>query len=55
MKGSREVLLASDPKVAKNPLIFPSPEVLATSHGFKGLTEAEETRYNKAFQALIGA
>ena len=55
VKGSREVLLASDPKVAKNPLIFPSSEVLATSHGFKGLTEAEETRYNKAFQALIGA
>ena len=55
VKGSKEVLLASDPKVAKNPLIFPSTEVLATSHGFKGLTEAEETRYNKAFQALIGA
>ena len=55
VKGSKEILLASDPSVAKNPLIFPSPEVLATSHGFKGLTEEEETRYNKAFQALIGA
>ena len=55
VKGSKEVLLASDASVAKNPLIFPSADVLATSHGFKGLTEAEETRYNKAFQALIGA
>ena len=55
VKGSKEVLLASDASVAKNPLIFPSADVLATSHGFKGLTEDEETRYNKAFQALIGA
>jgi len=29
--------------------------VLAKSHTFRGLTEAEETLYNKQFQALIGA
>jgi spermidine/putrescine transport system substrate-binding protein len=55
VKGAKEALAASDPSVAKNPLIFPSPEVLARSHGFKGLTEDEETRYNQKFQALIGA
>jgi spermidine/putrescine transport system substrate-binding protein len=55
VKGAKEALLASDASVAKNPLIFPSPEVLAQSHVFKGLSEADETKYNKKFQALIGA
>jgi len=55
VKGAKEALLADDPEVAKNQLIFPSPEVLARSHGFRGLTEDEETRYNQKFQALIGA
>jgi spermidine/putrescine transport system substrate-binding protein len=55
VKGAKEALLASDASVAKNPLIFPSAEVLAQSHVFKGLSEADETKYNKKFQALIGA
>ena len=55
VKGAKEALAASDPKIAKNPLIFPSADVLATSHVFKGLTEEQETAYNKKFQALIGA
>jgi hypothetical protein len=29
--------------------------VQAASHVFKGLTEEQETAYNKKFQALIGA
>ncbi|MBV9823743.1 MAG: spermidine/putrescine ABC transporter substrate-binding protein, partial [Actinobacteria bacterium] len=40
------------PEVAKNPLIFPSEAVLGRAHVFKGLTEDQETKYNKAFQAL---
>jgi spermidine/putrescine transport system substrate-binding protein len=55
VKGAKEALLSKDASVAKNPLIFPSPEVLAQSHVFKGLSEADETKYNKKFQALIGA
>jgi spermidine/putrescine transport system substrate-binding protein len=55
VKGAKESLALSDPAVAKNPLIFPSAEVLAKAHVFKGLTEEEETKYNKKFQALIGA
>ena len=55
VKGAKEALLAKDASVADNPLIFPSAAVLAKSHGFKGLSEDEETRYNKKFQALIGA
>ncbi len=52
VKGAEQLLLTDDPEVAKNPLIFPSEEVLGRAHVFRGLTEDEETRYNKAFQAL---
>ena len=52
VKGAEQLLIADDPDVAKNPLIFPSQDVLGRAHVFRGLTEAEETKYNKAFQAL---
>lgn len=52
VKGAEQLLLADDPDVAKNPLIFPSEAVLGRAHVFRGLTEEEETKYNKAFQAL---
>lgn len=52
IKGAQEILVAEDPDVANNPLIFPSEEVLGRAHVFRGLSEDEETRYNKAFQAL---
>ena len=51
--GSKEVLLKTDPDVANNMLIFPTAEILARAHVFRGLTADEETRYNKAFQQLI--
>ncbi len=54
VKGSKEELLKSDPTTANNQLIFPSDATLAQSHVFMGLSEAQETKYNKAFQALIG-
>jgi spermidine/putrescine transport system substrate-binding protein len=55
VKGAQEALLKSDPDIAKNPLIFPNAEVLGRSHGFMALTEEQETKYNQAFQSLIGA
>jgi spermidine/putrescine transport system substrate-binding protein len=51
--GAQEALLKSDPDVAKNVLIFPTPEVLARAHTFRGLTATEEQRYNASFQQLI--
>ncbi len=54
VKGTKEALLASDPSTANNQLIFPSDATLAKSHVFMGLTPDQETKYNKAFQALIG-
>jgi spermidine/putrescine transport system substrate-binding protein len=55
VKGAKEALLKSDPDVAQNPLIFPNADVLGRSHGFMALTEEQETKYNQAFQSLIGA
>jgi spermidine/putrescine transport system substrate-binding protein len=53
--GSREALLASDPDTAKNQLIFPTPEILARAHVFRGMTQAQDARYNHAFQKLINS
>jgi spermidine/putrescine transport system substrate-binding protein len=52
VKGAKEILVKEDASVADNSLIFPSDAVLAKAHVFRGLTEVEETKYNKAFQAL---
>jgi spermidine/putrescine transport system substrate-binding protein len=52
VKGTKAVLLESDPDVANNPLINPSDEVLAKAHVFRGLTADEEERYSKAFSTL---
>jgi spermidine/putrescine transport system substrate-binding protein len=47
------VLAREDPSVADNPLIFPSSAVLADAHVFRALSEDEETRYTRRFQALV--
>ena len=43
-----------DPKLAKNQLIFPSPETLAKSHIFMGLDAATEKTYQDAFSKVSG-
>lgn len=53
VKGTKEVLLKSDPDVASNELIIPPPEVLSRSHVFRGLTAAEETKYNRKFEQIV--
>ena len=52
--GSRQVLIKSDPDIAKNILIFPTRDVMARAHVFRGLTAAEEARYTKDFQQVTG-
>jgi spermidine/putrescine transport system substrate-binding protein len=52
--GSKEVLVKQDPEVANNQLIFPSTATMANAHVFRGLSATEETKYNKAFQTLVG-
>lgn len=51
--GSREVLLKSDPTIAKNELIFPSDAVLARARTFRGFTANEDKVLNAAFEKLI--
>jgi spermidine/putrescine transport system substrate-binding protein len=53
--GAREVLAKSDPKLASNPLIFPSEKDLEQLHPFPVLTSDEERQMNEAFQAVVGA
>jgi spermidine/putrescine transport system substrate-binding protein len=52
--GSKAVLVKQDPDVANNQLIFPSTETMGNAHVFRGLSASEETKYNKAFQTLVG-
>jgi spermidine/putrescine transport system substrate-binding protein len=54
VKGAAEVLLADNPEVANNPLIFPPPEILARLHIFNGLDEATEKYFNKEFATVMG-
>jgi len=53
VKGAKELVAASDPDAANNPLIFPSTELLSRAHVFRGLSAAEETKYNRKFQAIV--
>jgi spermidine/putrescine transport system substrate-binding protein len=53
--GTKAALLKIDPGVAKNPLIFPTANVLAKGHAFKQLAPTDEDKVNNAFQAVIGA
>ena len=52
--GADKVLLKTDPAIAKNPLIFPTPQILANAHQIdpKAVNNA---KYKQQFQNLIGA
>jgi spermidine/putrescine transport system substrate-binding protein len=53
VKGTKAVLLKTDPAVASNQLILPSTDTLSRSHIFRGLTAAEETLYNRKFEQIV--
>jgi spermidine/putrescine transport system substrate-binding protein len=53
VKGTKAILLKSDPPVATNQLILPSAETLSRTHIFKGLTAAEEAKYNRKFEQIV--
>jgi spermidine/putrescine transport system substrate-binding protein len=52
--GAKEVLLKNDPAVAKNPLIFPTQQMLANVKQFDTLA-ADNKKYKEKFQTVIGA
>ena len=54
VKGAADVLKASNPDVANNPLIFPPADILAKLHIFGGLSEEDETYFNQQFAKVTG-
>ena len=52
VKGAKEVLAKSNPKLAENPLIFPD---LSNAHNFKTFSPEDEAEIDAAFQRAIGA
>ncbi len=52
--GTKEALLKTDPAVAKNPLIFPTKDMLANAHQIDAKA-VNNPKYKKDFQHLIGA
>jgi spermidine/putrescine transport system substrate-binding protein len=54
VKGAREAMLAKDPDIANNPLIFPPDDVRQRLHIFGALNEADEAYYNDKFSEIIG-
>jgi spermidine/putrescine transport system substrate-binding protein len=53
VKGAREIL-ASDPDIANNPLIFPTDDMVARLHQFKALDATEEQAWSSAFATVAG-
>ena len=53
VKGAREIL-ASDPEIADNPLIFPTDDMVTRLHQFKGLSAEEEQNWSAAFSSVAG-
>ncbi len=54
VQGAREAMADIAPELVENALIFPDDTTLARAHVFRALTPEEETRYNDAFQGVIG-
>jgi spermidine/putrescine transport system substrate-binding protein len=54
VKGAAEVLVADDPDIANNPLIFPPADILSRLHIFVGLNEDDEAYFNQQFATVTG-
>ncbi|MEO7146622.1 MAG: extracellular solute-binding protein, partial [Terrimesophilobacter sp.] len=51
--GTKEAMLALDPELANDQLIFPSEATLSQAHRFRSLNSSEDQKYNSQFQAII--
>jgi hypothetical protein len=51
VKGTKDVLLETEPELAESDLIFPD---LSQAHNFKSFPEDEEADIELAFQRAIG-
>jgi spermidine/putrescine transport system substrate-binding protein len=55
VKGVKEIIQKTDPKLASSQLIFPSTETLKRAKIFRTLKPDEERKLTTAFQKVIGA
>ncbi|MFI7675817.1 spermidine/putrescine ABC transporter substrate-binding protein [Actinophytocola sp. NPDC049390] len=55
VQGAQDAMVAIDPELAENELIFPSESTLATAKVFMALNEAQERIFEQGFQQVIGA
>jgi spermidine/putrescine transport system substrate-binding protein len=55
VKGVKEELAKTDPKLASDPLIFPTDADLAKLSGYPVLSETEEKQMNEKMQQIVGA
>jgi spermidine/putrescine transport system substrate-binding protein len=53
--GAQAEMEKIDPELARNPLIFPTTELLSSAKAFKPLDEAAARVHDQKFQAVIGA
>jgi spermidine/putrescine transport system substrate-binding protein len=54
VQGAQAEMEKLNPSLAKNPFIFPDATFLSKAKKFRTLTAAEETKYNAAFQKVLG-
>ena len=52
--GAKEAMIALDPEIANNPLIFPPDDWVARLHQFRATTAEEETAWAEAFTRATG-
>jgi spermidine/putrescine transport system substrate-binding protein len=54
-KGVRQIVEKTDPKLAQNPLVFPSPEILGRLHAYPALSDTDERTMKEAMAEVTGA
>ena len=52
--GAQDILLADDPEIGNNPLIFPTDDMVARLHQFRSTTADEEQRWAEDFSRVLG-
>lgn len=55
VKGVQEIVAKSDPKLAANPLVFPSEAIRAKLHAYPALSNADERTMKEAMAKVTGA
>ncbi len=54
VKGADEEIKKLDPEAASNPLLFPTPDVVAKQYNFQSLSDEQESRLNELYSDLSG-